>query len=533
MTKQSINALPAERIGDTNKKYKPLLYRGQRLHSVYNPYREAEIILKQQVGSVEPHAIIIIEPGEGYIVERARQHFPHTALLAVHIDTTLYQHCRWKADVVWHPSSSLPLEEICTTFIESSLTPRLAIVIPPVIQRIAPQEVISLQKKLTPIINRIRADMATVGNFGRAWITDSIVNFLSVEKIARLPPSNTPVCIVGSGASVEEQLDTLRHLNTQVAIWALPSALATLLKHEITPEVVVTTDGGYWASWHYRSATPLPEKMLWAMPLSAARGIYRQHTALTLFQQGFALERELACWLWPHTYSLPPCGTVAGSALMLAAAVGARHIILAGVDLSFQNYRLHCTPHSFDSFYSQRIGRLFPAGMVEACRWLQATATDNPAVRIARQHAIYHNMLYALITQLRSKIDISILGYSPWKDELPQYNKRHLETILTHGNQLLHKRSHKDPATGSYHLPPRSARVRFLKKLGQHIAHELRNQSDTKTMRPELREIFFSLSAQKLYQLPHPRNTQFAAEWYNLREKTAQKFEDYIARYVD
>ena len=515
-------------LDDTERE--EFIYKKQRLHSIYNPNREADIILDNQIGDTVPSAIIIVEPGAGYITHRARQRYSSTPILAIHIDDSLYTRCRWRADDAWYPSSARTLEEVCETFIGAALSPRIAVVILPVIRRIAPQETEDFQRRLSAVIQRVRANMATVGSFGKNWISNSIVNFLSIERLYPLPHGSATVCIVGSGPSVEGQIETLSRLRDIISIWALPSVLPLLLQRGIIPQVVVTTDGGYWASWHYRSLGA--RALRWAMPLTAARGLYRVRHSISLFQQGFALEQELVKRLAPGTPYLPPCGTVAGSALSLAKARGATAIILVGVDLSFLNGKLHCRPHSFERFYNSATHRTAPAGDTECRRWLAGERTPDPSVRIETRHALYREMLRSLVAPWRTECSVGVMGHSPFGDTLVRYTADQLEGIAQRNRATFS--GHSLAIGAPLPSPPtRTARIGFLKTLTAKITNELHRQTHIETTPPALREIVLSLGMQSLYRLAPPSAADFSAQWKRCREGVIEKFTALVARYVD
>ncbi len=512
------------------------LYRGQRLHSRYNPQREADTILEKQIGNSQPQAIIIIEPGEGYIIASARKRYPQTPLLALHIDNRLYQRCRWPADAVWYPGLSRSLETVCSSFIAASPLPRIAIIIPPVMLQLAPTEVAAYREKLRGLLTQIRSDIATVGTFGRCWLVNSLINFLSIAHITRIPPITKPLCIVGSGSSIDEQLGILNKLQKKLTIWALPSALPSLLKENIIPQLVVATDGGYWATWHYRPLRTISNSpgIPWALPLTAARGIYHYQHPVFLFQQGFALERRLAHFLVPRSPALPSSGTVAGSALLLAAHLGARQVILAGIDLAFRNWHLHCQHHSFHHYYQQHLHRTYPVGMIELLKWMAATASDSPSMRIERRHAIYRTMLEGIISTFQKKISVGVLAPSAFGEHIPTYRRREIEHIIAHSTAASSTSNSPSslPSLPSLTLSNRSTRQTFLKQLGNRISNELRQSVGFATMRSELREILLALNMPMLYRLAHPSNAHFANQWRQLCSHTAEKFDYCIQRHL-
>lgn len=72
-----------------------------RLHSKYNPHKEAEQFTATIEGN--PSAIVITEPGESYLAPILKAKFPYTKRIAVRYSKTLFSDSDSLWDAVWRP----------------------------------------------------------------------------------------------------------------------------------------------------------------------------------------------------------------------------------------------------------------------------------------------------------------------------------------------------------------------------------------------------------------------------------------------
>ena len=78
-----------------------------RLHSKYNPYKEAQLFADTIEGF--PSIIVITEPGESYLAPVLKAAFPCTKRIAVRYTDDLFTDSDQLWDAVWRPKSgSLP-----------------------------------------------------------------------------------------------------------------------------------------------------------------------------------------------------------------------------------------------------------------------------------------------------------------------------------------------------------------------------------------------------------------------------------------
>ena len=356
--------------------------------------------------------ILIVEPVIGYLIPAIRKKYPAAKIVALHFHTQLHTLCQWNADYNWYTESDTSLEHFLSSLFQHLPSPRIAIIIPPYAHYIAQISVTQIRYQISAIIDLMRSDIATVGYFGKKWIKNSIANFLFYDynTIANSKERH-PICIVGSGTTLNKTIATLFKIQDHALIFALPSAIPCMRAHNVCPDIVVNTDGGFWATAHfYDYISPLRI----AMPLTATRELYKYDSSPFLFDQGFCIAHALNNIIQPTSMCLKNHGTVAATALELAIKMNSPHIFLFGIDGAYINGALHCHPHSFDNYYARHASLLVPSETERLSRLIKApTAAQTNRIRILHSHAMYRVELQALIQHTNIPIHAVSTSQSP------------------------------------------------------------------------------------------------------------------------
>jgi hypothetical protein len=230
----------------------------------------------------------------------------------------------------------------------------------------------------------------TVRTSGRRWLKNCLVNFLRLKPESGNPlAADLPLVICASGPSLVRCLPLLSRVRSRVNLWALPSALPALEYSRLIPDVVVATDPGHYASTLLDAVT---EKIpCLAMPLCAARGSWRSAAKTLLFMQPNFFEYELARRSGLTLPALDTHGTVAGTALLLAAAFGAANAVFCGLDFCFNDLRSHVVPHAWDVPHLSSATRVRPTCSVLWARALEQApdTVTGTTCRSGRSLAVY------------------------------------------------------------------------------------------------------------------------------------------------
>src|SRR6056297_2764662 len=317
------------------------------LHSRYDPMREAEKFLAHSEIPTDSKIYILLEPGKGYLSQILHYKNPSAKILEVHCssefqnrDSRLHESIK-----TWHPDYPGSLSSFLSKYISDFEIGEIKIVEWPPAARVYGDDYVRTKEYLRSFLQERRATVHTTGKFGRVWIKNTL------KRLARLPSVctgltvNAPVLIAASGPTLNQSIPLLKELEHALFIISLPSSLATLTYHGISPDIVVHSDPGYYAEYHLRKLST--GSFLQAAPLYAA-GYTRLTDSLLILATGSPLENYFIKTLNTYAETISPHGTVAGLAYQLAQKISSGPIIFAGLDFCFNDIQSHARPHSFE-----------------------------------------------------------------------------------------------------------------------------------------------------------------------------------------
>ncbi|HUX41196.1 MAG TPA: 6-hydroxymethylpterin diphosphokinase MptE-like protein [Rectinemataceae bacterium] len=345
--------------------------------------------------------IILIGPCLDFLSECIAERNPSAEVLSIQLSPGFRGHERGGAGARWYPDLDLSLENfILETIDQDALAPIAMLEWPPGVAAF-PEEADRARKAVSACIARLASDAATIRAMGRRWISNSIRNFLDAERLVSLDLGKRPLAVLGAGPSLAGALDLLSPVIEAFSIVTVSSAAAAVLGRGIRPDLVVSTDPGWWSLSHLRAiaegSIPL------AMPLSACAAWRR--SPLLILDQGWGFESELSGFLG-KALRLPSHGTVSGSALAVAASLGEGPIVVAGFDFAVTGSESHARPHAFDPFILASESRLEPG---DTLRW-NRLSTQHPdrlgesGWRSSRPLAIYADAIASDARRLEGRV---------------------------------------------------------------------------------------------------------------------------------
>ena len=333
---------------------------GIRLHSAYNPQREAaSSISNSELASKE--TAVFYGFGLGYhVIECARQ-FPEKKLLIIEPDVN-------------HFFASLSLLDWSCVFSVEKLI--FALACPPnqIIHLIEDTSKISLNNEgirdavffdiapftahaqhyfetVRTIIKRNKRkneiNAATLKKFGRLWCRNSLTNLKEMTRLSavsllegKIKALDLPFLICGAGPSLENILPYLKELSTKCVIVCVETALHALLKAGINPDFIVLTDPQFWAYRHIAGLSA-PESYL-ITEISAYPSVFRfQCRGILLCKSQFPIGSWFEEKLKLSLGNLEAGGSVASSAWAFAKFCGAKEVYTTGLDFSFPRGQTH------------------------------------------------------------------------------------------------------------------------------------------------------------------------------------------------
>ncbi|MEM5948066.1 6-hydroxymethylpterin diphosphokinase MptE-like protein [Spirochaetia bacterium 38H-sp] len=329
----------------------------QRLHSAYNPQKEAERFLDniQELKEHRPSCIILMGAGEGYIYSELKKRFTNIKIIRIFYSREIPVNKNLPTGHLdWIPGDTYDLKNFLYHTIEDRDIPGIVIIEWPASANIWKKEATKAKETAIQFIRERTGTILTSIASGRRWFENIIRNILFIEKIAAIESWPEEILILASGPTLEKVLDTpIQHTTI-----ALPSSLCSLAFRNIKPDAAISTDGNHYAKIHLvhlDPAVPLFAAFTAALPLKTCK-----NTNIIPIAQHTALETPLTTLLpYPHL-NLPPHGTVAGTALQLAINNNTNHILIAGLDLASYDMQQHSRPHSFDPIWEENTKRITP-----------------------------------------------------------------------------------------------------------------------------------------------------------------------------
>lgn len=312
------------------------------LHSSYNPSKEAERFVDSINVNFTPKYIFIFEPALGYTLPYLLKKFPNCKIGCFNsLNLNTNQFFDFEIKNINNFKSELkkyiPEEELfLTLFITWEPS-----------QKLLTDLFIKYSDILKNAIEESKTILVTRQYFEKKWLLNS-VNFIKYGTIfAKYKDKiNYPIVICASGPSLKNVIPLLKKYRNKYFLICLSSAIYTLHKNNLIPDLYFSTDGGFWANFHLRktnSNIPIaisPESFV-------NKNILKCNAILPIiYNDGFS--SELNKYSDIHFYNGERNGTVSGTALKFALNFTTSKIYFAGLDLCQSNGHQHTQPNELE-----------------------------------------------------------------------------------------------------------------------------------------------------------------------------------------
>ena len=325
---------------------------GVLLHSSYNPQAEGERFSQNASADFIPKNVIVLEAALGYCAQGLRKKYPNARLGTIRFCDGFPQKDKaWDFEIPLGEGGAAPLSERLFNLLgEEGLYESAFFEWEPA-ARAWPEQSKEAWLQIKAALKKAKAVLATREHFGKRWLKNKVSFFNKIQKPVLAGKIQKPVLVCASGPSLEAALDAIKKTRQKLFVCALSSAASVLAFAKIEPDLVLTSDGGFWAKKHLE---PLKRNFLKAPlalePESACPSrLLATKEILPLCYDDDIASKKLFLALGVQSLLARRNGTVSGSALELFLANCEKEIFFCGLDLAPSKSKSHALPNVLES----------------------------------------------------------------------------------------------------------------------------------------------------------------------------------------
>lgn len=224
------------------------------LHSAYNPQREAERFLDNLKVPFNSKIIIITEPGLSYILPGLKKTFPNCKIGLIRYIKgfedyndgfdLIFNYFEHSNNFDNYLLNQLGEENLLETFF-CQWDPS---------SKIFSQINTLVWQNIKKALENSKTLLITRQYFEKKWLINTF-NFIRYLKrpITIKKNINLPLLIIASGSSLKAFIKKIKDNQEKFFIIVLSSAVKACIENKINADLILSTDGGYWAGQHLKS----------------------------------------------------------------------------------------------------------------------------------------------------------------------------------------------------------------------------------------------------------------------------------------
>ena len=344
-------------------------------HSRKDPVREAKRILASE-GFKEKSHLVLIGSGLGYLIEEAltqdKKKKKVGSILLIEPDLEMLFYVLARAEwsqisparlYIFFAGNSLEANfEILLPYLRGKNTNSMRIYVHPSSLNAYPEKYLPLQGRFKDLLFKRKINQSTIIKFQKIWNKNIILNLKEIlgggtlkELLKNSPPDL--VAIVGAGPSLEQHLKNLREHNAQVMVFAVDTSYIPLVKANIIPEVVFSSDP-QWINHHYVFSTRVRESIWVLDPVVCPvipRWLSRSEAKVLWWDNSFYLDKYIRSE--DSRGEVSHGGSISTSVFDVAVKWGVKNIILLGQDLAFTDVKAHTKGSVLEELVYMQIDR--------------------------------------------------------------------------------------------------------------------------------------------------------------------------------
>lgn len=342
------------------------------LHSKYNPSKEAESWVESVASQViDVKHILIFGLALGYHIQALITRFPDKKIYIYEPDYHLFMaalETRSLKTILEHPNlvtlalgQDESVRHSLLNTISQYVSHSFQSLILPIYYKTSKDLIEKFAQDTEKVVRDYRASLSTLVSFQEHWpenILNNVVKNLACPSIQSLQSTcnGLTAVIVGSGPSLQSDIDYLRKLDQHCLIIAAGSSIQALLRHQIEPHLIVSMDGGQ-ANLHAFEKLDISRIPLLYSPQIKYEILegYEENLLHVMYKTDL-----ISQYLFDSVDKLPlfySTTTVTGMAIQAAIYLGCNRIVFMGQDLSYPNNQYYTTgvDHITESSISEQL----------------------------------------------------------------------------------------------------------------------------------------------------------------------------------
>lgn len=412
---------------------------GKYFHSAYNPSREAQAFCNSMEVSYKPSCIIIIEPALSYCANFLKEKFSLATLIAIRFIKDFASTDFLWDKVFYFEENKNFCQELYNYLGEEKLLSSI-ILNWNASTNIFCCETENLWAEIKKAMLLARDVLSTREHFSKRWFFNSI-NFCKYSKnFSLIQNIEKDILITASGPSLKTSIKKIKERRNKFFLIALSSSLSVLLYNKITPDMVLSTDGGFWATKHLeltKDEFSQLKNTVFALTDEAncPKQIWQKNKIFPLFYENSFGEKLLKRLNIPAKTALRN-GTVSGTAAFLALSLTKKNIYFCGLDLATSDGFQHTQPNRLETRSQNKDKKL------NSKEKRQTTSRFNSegSLKIYRnwftsQTSFFDNRIFRLSDYYDFKAPLFPIKDKNWEEvEFSSFTEKKIETVEFQNN---------------------------------------------------------------------------------------------------
>ena len=325
-------------------------------HSRYNPSAEVEKWINQVECNFIPKVVIVLGCGLPFCVKFLKEKFSTSKILLIQyhdkiIEKTNSEFSNQLNKSIFQISTSKynspeKLSEFLFENFSEEMSNQILFLSWKPSEKIFSNEFNLAINSIQLYLEKSKDIIATRRFFSKKWISNILRFFNFAKNFYQIEKGNKDILIVASGPTLINSISKIIENRKNFFIICLSSATKVLIHNKIIPDVILTTDGGYWAKKHlqFLENENIEIPIICSAEASLSFNLLKNSPIIPLQYPDFT---NAYFFNQSKLFSIKTNrnGTVAGNALEIAKQLTNSNIYFVGLDLSTTNSYQHTQPN--------------------------------------------------------------------------------------------------------------------------------------------------------------------------------------------